>query len=597
MNDNTRAMGTQPLPLGHKLLWYTIEEVLGQGGFGLTYLATDTNLNRQVAIKEYLPSIFAYRDSDYTVSPLTGDHGDNYSWGLTSFLNEARTLAKFRHRNIVAVQTVFEEHNTAYMVMEYEHGESLDQIFKSRIDSLDQAFFENMLFPVMDGLQQIHDAGFIHRDIKPGNLYLRNDGSPVLIDFGSARQTSQQDTGEMTTLVSQGYTPLEQYSSNFGDQGPWTDIYSFAASVYHGILGKRSEDALNRSAALLSGKPDPLKQLVEQSPPGYSSNFCHALDCALLLKPAERPQTLGQWRELFSGDSSVTVSRPLDTVAPPVDDDATRILTPASRRPVDDFPEATRTSPPLAARSDAQAVTTSKTPMLAGIGLLAIALAGGGWWFSQQGGGEQPYSVTAAVVSSLPKPSESITIATPVDRLTAEIFDLKALSSAYQEALSLDAESPEAKEGLNYVVSSYKNLAASPAMVSNASLRRQLSSALEAIAPDADGSVKTLLDKLTGDNTQASIAWLEPLLNKKTLTDTEQQQLIFGLAALSDGDKAKAAANAQVVQLNSQFKQAIVRASRDSQFEQASHMLELALLVSPRDDGLLMLKAHLENGG
>ena len=158
MNEQVQPGGNQPLPVGHTLLWYTLEQVLGHGGFGTTYLATDNNLNRKVAIKEYLPSIFAYRDSDSTVKPLTADHDENYRWGLTSFLNEARTLAQFKHRNVVQVQTVFEEYNTAYMVMEYEQGEPLDSLFKTRPEELNQPFFENLLFLVMDGLQAIHDA-------------------------------------------------------------------------------------------------------------------------------------------------------------------------------------------------------------------------------------------------------------------------------------------------------------------------------------------------------------------------------------------------------------------------------------------------------
>ncbi len=617
MNDTTQSMGTQPLPVGHELLWYKIEEILGHGGFGMTYLATDTNLKRQVAIKEYLPSMFAFRNADFDVNPLSADHDKNYTWGLTSFLNEARTLAQFKHRNVVQVQTVFEAYNTAYMVMEYEHGESLDQVFKIRIDQLDQSFFEKLLFPVMEGLQAIHDAGFIHRDIKPGNLYLRSDGSPVLIDFGSARQTSQQETSEMTTLVSQGYTPLEQYSSNFGEQGPWTDIYSLAASVYHGITGKRPEDALNRSASLLSSKPDPLPRLTELAPDGYSQTFCHAVDSALLLKPAERPQALSEWTSIFEGEERTTQQHNVDVLPmPDDDDDATRVIMPPSGVPRPTAPEfeipetnTDRRREPTAPEFDSQPSHSaeraapapqkkSNAPLIGGIAVMIAALAGGGWWFTQQGNdGDQSQNdplVTAELLSTLPKPSSALSITTPQETVAAEINEVQALASVYRKVLELDPESEEGAEGLVYVLGNYEKISGLTVVQNNESLRMLLQTAIDDLSIESNEIIENIESDLANISEFSSFKDLEPLLETAPFTTTEREKLIYGLGNLQSTEKQAALADSRVEALSSQFKNSIIEAIQNDQFDHASRMTGLALLIDPQDEELLLIKGHLQ---
>ncbi len=300
MDDRTALMSARALAPGYDIMWYTIEKTLGQGGFGITYLARDNNLDKTVAIKEYLPVSFAYRHQDFTVKPITGAHGEDFSWGLKNFLNEARTLAKFSHSNIVRVSSFFELNNTAYMVMEYERGENLAALFK-RNEPRDQRFFESVFFPIFSGLDEIHRMGFIHRDIKPANIYIREDQSPVLLDFGSARETIQQSTGEMTTLVSQGYTPLEQYSANYGEQGPWTDIYALAATMYEGITGSRPEESLSRSACLMRSRPDTLADLTTMNLGQFDTPFLAAVMNGLSLDPDHRPRDLRSWRENFDG--------------------------------------------------------------------------------------------------------------------------------------------------------------------------------------------------------------------------------------------------------------------------------------------------------
>ena len=226
------------LPDGYKLHWYEIHAILGRGGFGITYLALDTNLNHEVAIKEFLPTDLAMRASDSSIHPISDDHTDTFEWGLNRFITEAQTLAQFRHPNIVLVHSVFEANGTAYMVMEYEKGESLDQAYNLRRLTTEKELL-GILFPLMDGLQRIHESGFVHRDIKPKNIYLRDDGRPVLLDFGSARQALGVETRTLTTLVSPGYAPFEQYNATreSDKQGPWTDIYALGCCAYWLLTG------------------------------------------------------------------------------------------------------------------------------------------------------------------------------------------------------------------------------------------------------------------------------------------------------------------------------------------------------------------------
>jgi serine/threonine protein kinase len=287
------------LPEGYRLHWYRIGRVLGQGGFGITYEAFDTNLETPVAIKEYLPKEFAVREQDSTVRPFTEDRKKMFEWGLERFLQEARNLAKFHHQNIVRVYNVFEENGTAYMVMEFEQGEALDRLFKfGRIES--EADLLRITFPLLDGLEHMHQAGFIHRDIKPANIYVRLDGSPVLIDFGSARFAIGGETKTLTSLITPGFAPYEQYHTESGKQGAWTDIYSLGATLYAGINRGRSPlDAIVRGNARIEGKSDSMEPAVELGKGKYTSDFLQAVDAALGFTPTERPQTVTEWRALF----------------------------------------------------------------------------------------------------------------------------------------------------------------------------------------------------------------------------------------------------------------------------------------------------------
>ncbi|HEX5635682.1 MAG TPA: serine/threonine-protein kinase, partial [Gammaproteobacteria bacterium] len=295
--------------MGYLLHWYEIISVIGRGGFGITYLARDKNLDMLVAIKEYLPEDFANRIDDSTVQPKTGQQAELYSWGLERFVAEARTLAKFSHPNIIRVLSVFEQNKTAYMVMEYAQGEDLSSIYKTRRREnrpLSEDEYLDIFVPVCDGLSLVHSEGFIHRDIKPANIYICNNSLPILLDFGSARQSVEHKTKALTSLVTVGYAPFEQYQQGTGKQGPWTDIYSLGASIYAGITGTKPEDALARGGSILETGKDTYKPLSIIAAGQFSEHFLLAVDHALMFKPEHRPQHILRWADMLLGRVEVT---------------------------------------------------------------------------------------------------------------------------------------------------------------------------------------------------------------------------------------------------------------------------------------------------
>lgn len=292
------------LPIGVTLLnQYRIDQVLGQGGFGLTYLAHDIRLNIPVALKEFFAQGMSVRAGELTVRAKSTIHQEAFQYGLTRFLDEARNLARFRHPNIVQVLNFFEEHGSAYMVMTYEEGYAMSNALKLK-RTLPEDNLLKIVLPLLDGLKVLHSAGFTHRDIKPDNIYIRNqDGSPVLLDFGSARQTTGDHTKSLTTMLTPGYAPFEQYYTSSKKQGPWTDIYSMAAVLYRSVTGRLPVNATDRSSALLQHEPDPLPSAVSLGKGRYSESFLVAIDKGLTLLEKQRPQNIDAWLEMLIRDS------------------------------------------------------------------------------------------------------------------------------------------------------------------------------------------------------------------------------------------------------------------------------------------------------
>ena len=279
------------LPSGHRVGDYRIEGFLGAGSFGITYLATDERLGRRVAIKEYLPSDWAIRDAHGAVAAKTQRDDEDLRWGLERFAEEARALARFDHPNVVRVHRYFTAHDTGFLVMEYVDGGSLGDLLR-RKGTLSEAEVERHVLPVLDGLEQLHEAGLLHRDIKPDNIAVRSDSSPVLVDFGAARHEVGARSRALTSLVTPRYSPLEQYSTS-AKQSAATDLYAFAAVLYRCVTGSTPLDAADRS---LGEEQVPVSDAAKGA---YSAGLLAAIDAALSPKMEDRPQSVGEFHALF----------------------------------------------------------------------------------------------------------------------------------------------------------------------------------------------------------------------------------------------------------------------------------------------------------
>jgi len=287
----TADVDLDALAIGQTIGRYTIVSILGRGAFGITYGARDGELGRDVAIKEYLPAALAMRRDGSTVRPRTTKAVEDFDWGRDRFIAEGRTLATLhRAPAIVRVFDFLHANGTAYMVMELLRGETLESRL-SRTGPLDAAALAKVLWPLLDGLEQVHGAGFLHRDIKPGNILLDGDGNPTLIDFGAARAAIAGRTVVMTAIFTPGYAAVEQFTS--ARQGPWTDIYGLSATLYHAVAGRAPPNALER---LWHDAFEPLARL---RPAGLPLEMLAGIDAGLQVDASERPQSIAGWRSAF----------------------------------------------------------------------------------------------------------------------------------------------------------------------------------------------------------------------------------------------------------------------------------------------------------
>ena len=304
MSDHLHA-----LPEGTILEGYQILSVLGVGGFGITYLAQDTDeLGKYFAIKEYLPNECAIRTENSTVLPKSSSDKEDYEWGLERFLDEAKTLATFDHPNLNTVFRFFHANGTAYMVLEYIKGETLSAKLK-RDKTLDEASLVSLLKALTSGLDVVHKAGYVHRDIKPGNIMIKPDGTPILLDFGAARAAIGQRSKSITAILTPGYAPVEQYDITADDIGPWTDIYAMGMVAYKCITGcSDSElmDAVARSRLHRKNQIDQdLKPASEVGKNRYQADLLVSIDWAIKVNEEDRPQNVTVWvQSLLTGKNA-----------------------------------------------------------------------------------------------------------------------------------------------------------------------------------------------------------------------------------------------------------------------------------------------------
>ncbi len=310
----TSPENDQALPLGTRLGDYRLDEIIGHGGFGITYRAFDTQLAKFVAIKEYFPVEFAVRRPDGEVGARGTRFTDDFVWGRERFLDEARALARFRHVHIVPVLRYFEAHGTAYTVMEFEDGRSVAQLLRTPNRRLQPDEVRRLAEGLLSGLLAVHAQGFLHRDIKPSNIIVRHDGVPVLIDFGAARQAMGGRTRTLTSILTPRYAPIEQYALD-GKQGPWTDIYSAAAVLHHAVAGSPPPEAVSRVGV------DPYRPLSVTQADRFDQTLLAAIDSGLAFAPEQRPQSVAAWSAQFGvslpqADDAPTQRLPGATTAP-----------------------------------------------------------------------------------------------------------------------------------------------------------------------------------------------------------------------------------------------------------------------------------------
>jgi len=302
------------LPAGTNLKEFRIERILGSGTFGITYAATDA-AGDAVAIKEYFPVQFADRDREsLTVIPRGESMRDALAWGKDRFLREADILGKLNHPNVIGIKHLFQANGTAYIVMPLETGDTLDVRLRRRgplRDDEARALFS----PLIAGIAEVHAQDILHRDVKPSNIIIRaKTGQPVLLDFGSARVFQAGDAKSLTEVLTPGYAPLEQYTP--ADQGPWTDVYGLAATLFKTVIGKNPPDALRRNDAFMAGKVDPVIKAIDQSENKgrIELSTYDAIRDGMALHRTDRPQTMTQFWAVYAGDAAGTeraVKRPV----------------------------------------------------------------------------------------------------------------------------------------------------------------------------------------------------------------------------------------------------------------------------------------------
>jgi serine/threonine protein kinase len=274
---------------------YLIGRALGDGGFGITYLSWDLGLESRLAIKEYMPNGVAGRSGGQSkVVPYTEQTTQEFEWGLDRFLEEARTLKKFsNHPGIVSVDTVFKDNGTAYLVMEFLDGVTFEEFLARRGGRITFETAMRVVLPAMDALAAVHAEGILHRDISPDNIYLTRAGKVKLIDFGAARNALGQKSRNLSIILKEGYAPEEQYRAS-GIQGPWTDVYAMAATLYHAITGRIPQPALDRQAQDKLQWPSQLQVQIE---PRIEA----ALMKALSIKASDRFQSMEDFKAALTG--------------------------------------------------------------------------------------------------------------------------------------------------------------------------------------------------------------------------------------------------------------------------------------------------------
>ncbi len=427
------------LPTGAHLAEFELLRVLGEGGFGIVYLAHDHSLQRRVAIKEYMPSSLAMRSGPLDVVVTADKNQAVFDAGLDSFINEARLLAQFDHPSLLKVYRFWRANGTAYMVMPFYEGHTLKETLRQMGTPPDERWLTALLASLTEALAVIHAEHCLHRDIAPDNvLLLADSGRPLLLDFGAARQVIGDATQALTAILKPGYAPVEQYAEVPSlKQGPWTDIYALCAVVYAAIMGSKPPVSVARTVA------DSCVPLVQAAAGRYSERFLQAIDAGLRVRPDGRPQSVQAFRQALGIDDLPAGAVPMPTLPTP----AGRVASGAA------LSSAAPTAParPLPMP---QAGGMSRTTAMAAAAAAVVVLAAAAFWAGQRqqapalATSQVPATppATAPAVAALPAAAAppaaaSFSIQSEFDRVmqarSAE-FDVKATPNASRLRIGKD---------------------------------------------------------------------------------------------------------------------------------------------------------------
>ena len=441
------------LPVGALVGEFVIMEVIGVGGFGIVYRAWEPALEREVALKEYMPMGMVGREAGGRVTLRSRGYEEDYTLGLRSFVNEARLLARFDHPSLVKVHRFWEANGTAYMAMPFYKAQTLRQ----RRQELDaqaptQAWLMSMIEPLLGALAEMHRADVYHRDIAPDNILWCADNRPVLLDFGAARHVLADRTQHLTAVLKPQFAPIEQYAdAQAMRQGPWTDIFALASTCYFMLTGR---PPLPATARILS---DDLAPLAELAPAGFSAHVLATLDWAMAVRPQDRPQSVAMLWDALNGHAKVP-ERIVEPRPAPERVDTTRDYTRTIQtgdRAMDDSPggrasafgRASAAVPTASSSVGLLRAASARIPRHHRL-LLAFALvtAGAAAWVANGRDAGAPAEVLAAAAASsaaMPAASTSVILAaSPLTEAASAVAPAPARARAASSALASRAAGP-----------------------------------------------------------------------------------------------------------------------------------------------------------
>jgi serine/threonine protein kinase len=290
------SQANQPLPEGFQLENYRVLRLIASGGFSFVYLAHDEN-EIPVAIKEYLPATLALRTAASAAPVVPEENLATFRYGLKCFFEEGRSLANLQHPNVVRVVNFFRANDTVYLVMRYERGRTLQEHIHKKTGAIKEDWLRSTFTHLLNGLREVHTNKLLHLDIKPGNIYVRNDGNPVLIDFGAARQTLSVDGLKLPPMYTPGFASPEHHRER-DKLGPWSDIYSIGASMYACLAGAGPPTAVQRM------EKDKMTSARKGWSSKYSAELLDTIDWCLRLDHMERPQSVLALQKALRGETA-----------------------------------------------------------------------------------------------------------------------------------------------------------------------------------------------------------------------------------------------------------------------------------------------------